>query len=576
MGDHKAGKNNMENDIFQHAFKYRQRGLSIIPITPRGKTPLIPSWLPYQDRLPTEQELAEWFKEKWPSANIGIITGKISNLAVIDVDSKEGEQSLVDLIGNIPETPISKTPKGMHLFFRHPGGIHLHNFARKMPGLDFRGDGGYVVASPSIGSNGDRYKWISSIFNVPLAPLPKELLELITQAKALTPTEHNVSPQAKGWLTEALAGVPQGQRNDTAARLAGFFLRKGLSYEATLELLKNWNLQNTPPLSERELITILNSIRSYHPEIQNHWATLEDMANEGYQDMACYLEPELLGPGDLMVIGGSEGIGKTLLVTHLALCLASGEAFFRLITKPVHIYLIQLELPYERFKKRHWPLIEHFKNRIRHTFTVHRDPRNLKINVRLFNEIKDVGAKVIIIDPFTHVWGEGYEQQSRAVIDLIDFCRTEQIAAIVTHHRRKVNIGEQRTQRGTDTLLGSGHLKNQAATIALVSEIHDEKDIITTVFEFHKTRYTNKYASILAPRWLRLNKDTMAFQEETASPGVRIELAITNSVEGELAFTEIQERLACHPWVVNKYLKKLIKEGKIRKHGKKYQNVVKG
>jgi hypothetical protein len=300
------------------------------------------------------------------------------------------------------------------------------------------------------------------------------------------------------------------------------------------------------------------------------------MIEEGYQDIGCYLNPDLVSAGDLMVIGGSEGIGKTLLITHLALCLASGEPFFRLeVIEPIHTYLIQMELPYERFKKRHWPLIEHFKDRIKHTLTIHKDPRSIKVNNQFFNDIRDVGAKVVIIDPFTHVWGESYEQQSKAMTDLVDFARAEQVAFILTHHRRKV-LGDQKAHRGTDSLLGSSHLKNQAATIALVSEIFEENDTVTTVFEFYKTRYTNKYASILKPRWLKLNKDTMMFEEEVVSPGARIQLAVGNSPEGELGFTEIQQRLACHPWVVNKYLKKLISEGKLRKHGKKYQNIIKG
>lgn len=563
------------NDISSYAHQYRKLGLSVIPVKSRDKTPLLSSWLPYQEELPTDQEINQWF-EKWPSCNVGIITGRISGLVAIDIDSDQGEEALKKLLGDIPKTPLSKTPKGMHLFFKHPGnGIHLNNFARKLDGLDFRGDGGFVVCPPSVGANGNKYHWINSIFDTPLPPLPQKLLEFITSlAKSFGRTPQKEGITQGNWITQVLAGVPKGQRNDTATRLAGYFLRR-LTPQITLEILQSWNLKNQPPLDDRELFRIVSSVKSYHPESKSHHATFQNILAEGYQDVGCYLQPDLVGAGDLMVIGGSEGIGKTLLVTHLAMCLASSEPFFRLdVTGPVHTYLIQFELPFERFKKRHWPLIEHFKDKVGNNLTIHKDPRNVKIDNRLFNDIRDVGARVVIIDPFTHIWGETYEQQSKAVKDLMDFCRTEQAAAILTHHRRKVGIGEQKAQRGTDSLLGSSHLKNQAATIALISEIYEDNNSITTVFEFHKTRYTNKYASILAPRWLKLNRDLMMFEEETASPAVKIQLAIANSLDGELGFTEIQDRLACHPWIIDKYLKKLISEGKVRKRGKKYCNAV--
>ncbi len=563
----------MKDNIHTYAYKYRQLGLSVIPVKSKGKTPLIP-WQPYQKKIPTEQEINQWFKKKWPSANIGIITGTISKIVALDLDRKneeDGEQSLRGLLGEIPDTPLAKTPNGLHLFFKHPGnGTHLSNFARKLPGLDLRADGGYVVAPPSIGSNGGKYGWINSIFDTPLPPLPDKLLRLITSQKT---TPRTLRTRDKNWLSEVLTGVERGKRNDTGTRLAGYLLRKHTP-DIALAFLRNWNTNNQPPLPDHELISIINSVKGYHPEAKDHHTTFENMLAEGYQDIGCYLQPDLVGAGDLMVIGGSEGIGKTLLVTNLALCLASGEPFFRLdITEPIHTYLIQFELPYERYKKRHWPLIEYFKDRVRHTLTIHKDPRNIRINTRLFNDIRDIGAKAVIIDPFTHIWGEGYEQQSRAVKDLMDFCRIEQIAVIVTHHRRKVGIGEQKAQRGTDSLLGSSHLKNQAATIALISEIYEENDSITTVFEFHKTRYTNKYASILAPRWLKLNKDNMMFEEEAVSPGVKIQLAIGNSLDGELTFTEIQERLGCNPSIVARYLKKMM-GSKVKKVGRKYRNMV--
>ena len=68
------------------AFDYLRRGWSILPIRPHSKLIL---WQEYQRRRATEDEAAEWFR-RWPSANVGIVTGSISHLAVLDIDPRHG------------------------------------------------------------------------------------------------------------------------------------------------------------------------------------------------------------------------------------------------------------------------------------------------------------------------------------------------------------------------------------------------------------------------------------------------------------------------------------------------------
>jgi Bifunctional DNA primase/polymerase, N-terminal len=146
------------NDYLAAALGYPQQGFSVIPIQRRGKRPLI-AWDEYQHCRATESEITEWWKH-WPDANIGIVTGAISDLVVIDLDTAEAKNKLKELVPGFDFTavPRSRTGKGWQLFFKHPG-VMLPNRAGIIPGLDVRGDGGYVVAPPSIHPNGNQYQW---------------------------------------------------------------------------------------------------------------------------------------------------------------------------------------------------------------------------------------------------------------------------------------------------------------------------------------------------------------------------------------------------------------------------------
>ncbi len=159
------------------AISYRRGGFSVIPIKPRDKRPLI-AWEQYQIEAPSEQQIEKWFTER-PDANLALVTGAVSDCVVIDIDSQEAKDKLKIFVGDfdLASVPRSKTGKGWQLFFKHPG-APISNRAGIIPGLDTRGDGGYVVAPPSIHPNGKTYKWEVPL-NGQLPELPGALLELI-------------------------------------------------------------------------------------------------------------------------------------------------------------------------------------------------------------------------------------------------------------------------------------------------------------------------------------------------------------------------------------------------------------
>ena len=152
-------------------------GFSVIPLLP-NKKPLI-KWEEYQQRKPTEKEIRGWWI-KYPDSMIGIVTGKISNLAVIDVDSKD-ERDIPSAFEGYENIPTVSTPRGFHFYFAYQDGItNTVNIGGKK--IDIRGEGGYVVAPPSKTDNGNQYRWEFSLID----GLPKFPTEILSEPKPIS------------------------------------------------------------------------------------------------------------------------------------------------------------------------------------------------------------------------------------------------------------------------------------------------------------------------------------------------------------------------------------------------------
>jgi hypothetical protein len=167
----------------QAALQYAAYQWSVIPVRPREKRPMI-RWQEFQHRLANGEEIEGWF-ERWPDANLAVVTGELSGVVVIDIDPRHGgDKSLAKWekqYGKLPETVESRTGGGgRHLYFQHPGG-EIHNRAGIVDGIDFRGDGGCIVTPPSIHSSGKAYTWRNGHGpgDMELAEMPGWLLGLV-------------------------------------------------------------------------------------------------------------------------------------------------------------------------------------------------------------------------------------------------------------------------------------------------------------------------------------------------------------------------------------------------------------
>lgn len=165
------------------ALAYLSRGWSVIQVR-RGTKRSVGRWAEFQSRLPTREEVEAWYAQR-PDANVAIVTGILSGLIVVDVDPGHGGDSSLRRLerahSKIPATMTAKTGGGgRHLYFLHPGD-ELRNRVGVYPGIDVRGDGGYIVAPPSLHPSGKHYVWVRARGPDKIEPaaLPQWLLELL-------------------------------------------------------------------------------------------------------------------------------------------------------------------------------------------------------------------------------------------------------------------------------------------------------------------------------------------------------------------------------------------------------------
>lgn len=110
------------------------------------------------------ETIGRWLNE-FPDSNLAIPTGELSGLFVVDIDPDKGGmdswQKLVKANGQIPQTlEAISGGGGLHIFFKHVPG--LRNTTDKLgPGIDTRGEGGYVLVAPSNHLSGGVYRWKS-------------------------------------------------------------------------------------------------------------------------------------------------------------------------------------------------------------------------------------------------------------------------------------------------------------------------------------------------------------------------------------------------------------------------------
>ena len=228
----------------KHALKYLEMGLNVIPLKP-DKRPLLMTWAEYQTKRVTKKSINQWW-DTWPDANIGIITGEISDLIVIDADSEQGLVELDKIDSSM--TPTVKSPNGHHYYFRN-NGCDIGNATRFVPDCDIRGQGGYIVAPPSVNSEGKKYELLESLDNLP--EIPENLPNMIHIGfkhgvdSGVNPQDHK-RPQVSTPLFE------KGTRDEDIFHVANCCIKGGMSEDHTSQVLNILAENCNPPFSKND------------------------------------------------------------------------------------------------------------------------------------------------------------------------------------------------------------------------------------------------------------------------------------------------------------------------------------
>ncbi len=229
-----------------------------VPCADIGKHPRTSHGL--DDATLDHDQVNTWF-DRWSLLNLAIATGPESGLVVVDVDPRHGgDVTLAELErehGAVPLTPESLTGGGgRHILFQHPGWYVASRANALGPGLDARGDRGYIVAAGSLHASGRTYAWDASRHpdDVPLAPLPAWMAEALAAAPG-----SGVGRTPEEWQDLIANVAPTTQRAETLLSVVGkVFACRTLPLAMCVELVWSWAMLHLEkPFDERKVRKIL-------------------------------------------------------------------------------------------------------------------------------------------------------------------------------------------------------------------------------------------------------------------------------------------------------------------------------
>lgn len=294
---------------------------------------------------------------QWPTANIGLST---ETMIVVDIDPRNGgpadRSELIEEFGAFPQTAEALSGGGgRHVFFRNPGGERVP--PHLAPGVDLKGSGGYVVASPSLHASGARYAFDGldgAKALLTLADPPQWLLARIRAGAKSAGNGHTAEGEP----------IPEGRRNQTLTAMAGAMRRRGMTPEAILAGLVAENASRCrPPLPESEVRQIAASVGRYEPEPvaeqpaqdadRPHLKVIEvpSVSTITGGDIKFVVDGLIL-EGGLTMFSGPAGCGKTTLAAAIGGHVACGVPFAGRAVQQRPVLLLDRENPLQVVQER--------------------------------------------------------------------------------------------------------------------------------------------------------------------------------------------------------------------------------
>jgi hypothetical protein len=627
---------NINGDLKSAALTYAAEGLKVIPLhfmqngfCSCGKTDckspakhpigsLVPRGL--TDASTNPQRITAWWA-KIPQANIGICTGP---LVVIDADARHnGLGSLSGL--NLPLTLTIETGNGLHLWFR--SNHKIKNSAGKLgAGIDVRGEGGYVVAPPSVHFSGKVYKFSNyePIVEYPSTLIPQPVLQ---------PTPLQPKPSVPDQkpddiiLTDAdILGqsAPSGGRNSFLTSFAGKLRSFGLGETEIESSLLAINQQRCkPPLADSEVRRIAKSVGRYSPsaaaqidqQVADHPQpqaqaqaaqgsppgqpkapanTLSGVMKLEQLLLTIYGEQEpilnALYKGDWGIVAALPNLGKSTFMLNLSIALAAGRPFLPFTpekVKPRKVLYLDYEASEFRLQKQLYKMLDWFMPHERELcgenlhFVLHPQVNNLPLlltergSMKALNDyIKQHSIDLVIIDTLAQAtWlndeNNNSEVQRKVVMPMSQLAFHTNTAVLLIHHEGKGSEHEgenflQFRTRGASALVAGARYQ----ITMMPTDKKSRKNV-----EFHCSKDKGEK---FEPVTMTINPESRWFEivePEVAPPKMSIEDVIVETLEAhthELSLGDLESLILGTPKkTIKNKLTELVRSKRVirTKHG---------
>lgn len=546
-----------------------EMGWAVFPLAPHGKVPLIgkaQGGNGLLDASTDPDQIWQWWSET-PTANVGIATGDRSGLVVVDVDGAAGEDALSDY-GVMPGTPTASTGKGRHLLFARPAD-GLRNSAGKLgPQLDVRGDGGYIVAPPSVHPSGAVYRWTEVPGRVPLAPVPDAIVDRLrgVVGRIAGPSAEREPSRA---IDVVFTGVAEGGRNQALAEYVGRLFRLGARELEVLELARGVNhTKFRPPLPAEEVEAVVKSIAAAHARsgaqakpmtaAQAPAATMSAVDLSVFSAMAAKnLEPVDTLPtmwptwnracrqyggqkgwarGWHVMVAGGAGAGKSLVaLNQTAAALLGGHSvgWVSLEMSREQLLLRTLGIVTGRslrslepgphyddasFRGASTELLATCEEAGSHLWVAERPPRDLPAVLDLMQQAVDAGCRLVVVDYLQLVGVPNVSKRDEALTMISNavqaFCYRNGINTLALSQLNRSTTANADAPPTLHGLAGSSALENDADQIVLLD--HTSKAEVTGGKTMTALLDKNRHGPTLSIP-IRMDYDTLRLSEVTGA-----------------------------------------------------------
>lgn len=468
----------------EQAIAFMEAGYNILPFT-TDKNFFLVEWKPLQKTPATKEQIQAWWT-RWPDANVGIITGEMSNLTVIDFDIKEdGKLSAeqIAMIKKLPPTLTILTPSdGRHLYYRYNQKIKTTSY--KELDIDIRNDGGLIGGYDNYCEytkkkiEGIVKGWYRIDESKPQEPAELDV-EVYNAIFHVATVAERKQFEKKDWVT-----LPLDYRNEYFFKYACSLFSKGLSKGEVADYfqLKYEKLPNKVDFTLDEVMTSVNSAAKFEKadikEMDMSGYKGEDeliLASEIYKEVIAQKPREkiptpfvrlnnLMGggflPNDFIICTGATKAGKTLFLNQIVNSWDSRTLFLALEDGIAE----QIRREYEKYGIAQEPKCITYRDRPKDGFTLDWIKIKIKEGIQKFNVNK------VVIDNLDWIEdGENYKKNKTIIRDLKQLCDECNIIVILVVHIRGESAYAFGTKRpDIQTIKGGSHIYQMGTKCLIV------------------------------------------------------------------------------------------------------------